>query len=82
MAEPNLQRQIDTILITQRKILALLGEVMTTNVTLTASITAQVTGLEDILAVLETIRDTTTAEDTLEKIIEIADNIEIMRNAL
>lgn len=82
MAEPNLQRQIDTIIITQRKILALLGEVMTTNVTLTASITAQVTGLEDILAVLETIRDTTTAEDTLEKIIEIADNIEIMRNAL
>ena len=82
MAEPNLQRQIDTIIITQRKILALLGEVMTTNVTLTASITAQVTGLGDILAVLETIRDTTTAEDTLEKIIEIADNIEIMRNAL
>ena len=39
-------------------------------------------GLGDILAVLETIRDTTTAEDTLEKIIEIADNIEIMRNAL
>ena len=82
MAEQALQRQIDTIMVVQRKILALLGEVMTTNITLTASVTAQVTGLGDILAVLETIRDTTTAEDTLEKIIEIADNIEIMRNAL